>query len=388
MKLILFFNLLFISCDLFALNEMTSIGTKPRVESEIKIAFENIDSVTYSNIVRIVEMTLSQMIKKNLDNTKKLRNSINAKNIHFNINKKFLEQETHELLNANLFKEGSFKFSNFLNKNFTLTDTPTISLFRDIYYDTDSLYLLKKNIIYRLRHRWETYSHYILHQFLPNFSTFYPTRCEIQTKEYRLKKDNFLDAIDTRLEFGINFPKNKNVPIEKKPWSIKKIEKILLSGTYHNYLITPFVQINGSRFNKLLTPKFKLVTTRKRFHIEVENPWGSGVNPRQVILITVDKVSGTCIKSTSCKNNKEFIEIEIEIERNISNSLDSILNTDFSTLTEFEKTVFNSTRLAKSFILKDALFIKEKIASAIQHKLNVKFSSTPTSKIKRFLDIQ
>ena len=77
-----------------------------------------------------------------------------------------------------------------------------------------------------------------------------------------------------------------------------------------------------------MSPKLGLLTKRNRMHFNCKNPFGSGPNPEQLFIITLDRVY--C--EHGCIDRKNLLEIEIERERNTSTILDQIAgyeNTSF-----------------------------------------------------------
>ncbi len=199
-----------------------------------------------------------------------------------------LQKELHEYL-----RDNDLGFEKYHRKKFQITPIQDI-FFVDQYYDSKDLCALKHNMLFRMRKR---FPNNIINRYL--YKLILPYRYEIQFKYgYRFYKD-FYEAQEIRVEKDaiLKYLKDKKA--------------------YSNGLASLIREIS-SKQKKCPNMNMKKVVTNKmtrlRFHLKMDTIWGSGNNPGDVILISIDKF---CAKK-QCQNNG-FVEIELQIERNIKN---------------------------------------------------------------------
>ena len=205
----------------------------------------------------------------------------------------------------------------------TLDDSPKSFAFLDEYYDTDDRKLLNNNSAYRLRFRWNRFLSYVRSKVYPFSSRFRPTRTEIQAKVgYEKLSENKLTTTETRFEFRKESePFVDGVELPPMSWEKENYRDVAIKGQYKNYKIYPYNALEEiiSADDKL-SPKLGLITKRNRMHFNCKNPFGSGPNPEQLFIITLDRVY--C--EHGCGDRDNLLEIEIERERNTSTVLDQI----------------------------------------------------------------
>lgn len=258
-------------------------GTKGRLEQEYKASFsttENIDQIT-----KLIQTELFNLIiNKNLEVPKKLDNQY------------FL----------------SGKLSPYI--------------FVDYYLDDKKMSLLHNDAIYRLRYRWKEEQDYLL--FSDKYKAeYYPIRAEVQAKtKIKISKNDLASSLETRFEFRDGshpFIGDQKAP--SAPWALSDYLNISQNGRYKNFNLRPYRVIMDEYKPSHLVPRYIIKTARRRFHLNIKNKWGSGPNPHQAFIITVDHFSYKPFLSIidGFKNNfkKEFFEIEVEFERNTSTKL-------------------------------------------------------------------
>jgi hypothetical protein len=234
----------------------------------------------------------------------------------------------HKILDA---YSGKLSFGDKAGCNLTLDGSPKSFAFLDEYYDTDDRKILKSNSAYRLRFRWNRFLSYVRSKLYPFSSQFNPTRTEIQAKVgYERLSENKMTTTETRFEFRKESePFVDGVELPPVSWEVENYRNIAISGQYKNYKIYPYdalEEIISPKDN--LTPKLGLLTKRNRMHFNCKSPFGSGPNPEQLFIITLDRV----FCEHGCIDRKNLLEIEIERERNTSTTLDQVAgyeNTSF-----------------------------------------------------------
>jgi hypothetical protein len=224
-------------------------------------------------------------------------------------------------------KNKKFKFNALIEKEYFLDNRFLRFSFVDYYYDTKDLSILKANSALRHRYRWKSYQRYYFYQYFPFLSLFYPIRTEFQFKEnYRFESDTQRVRVDeSRFEFrDESSPFLGNTKAPSAPWWESEYKEYLKAGTYLKYKILPVynaIQLIKKNQTDLKYIEFKkvlkIVTKRFRSHINIMHPWGVGPNPNQTFILTVDH---------SQSGEDTFFEIEIEIDRNTSTSINDLSN--------------------------------------------------------------
>lgn len=262
------------------------VGTLAREEVESKFAFETAAETVLKDIEGI-----SEVLNKTLD----------------------ILDEKQAFLFPKLFKRaGYIKQKSF--KKFAFVDR---------YLDTENWDLASKGLSYRIRTRYSNYTDYYLNQFLPFSGFFSPSRQEIQFKSKleSISAGAFQKVLETRFELRSEsepFSQGETLPRITQ----EKLAKWAKSGKFKNYRIAPAVELAKAMDASIqldLTNEVVLVSRRLRNHLSLKNPWGSGPNPDQIFIITFDIVQA--LGGENQKPIKTFVELEIEFERNISDTL-------------------------------------------------------------------
>lgn len=283
-KILFWWPLFFVSC----LGEKTMIpaGTPARLEKEYKINFS-----TNRKIEEITEILQKKIFEKIVSGS------------HFQASKKLMEP-------------------------YFLTGKLDPFLFLDFYFDSKDNALFENNAVYRLRYRWKMEEDY--EKYIKSFSdNYYPIRVEVQTKtNIDVANENFLvSAMESRFEFrDESSPFSKENPAPKAPWPLKDFINIAKSGTYLNYRLLPYIEMEKNKKSKhIVSPQYIIKTARRRLHLNIVNSWGGGPNPNQAFIITIDHFKFKSFENiaSSFKDNfyGNFFEVEIEFERNTSTKL-------------------------------------------------------------------
>ncbi|MCY4444311.1 MAG: hypothetical protein OXC44_05895 [Proteobacteria bacterium] len=277
---------------------------------------------------------------------------------------------------------------------------PKSFAFLDHYFDTPQDHLYRNAASYRVRMRWSSYHNYLRHTLFAWSSLFPPTRLEIQAKtHYRTATPGDLTELmseETRLEFrkesspfntGFPLPHLAHIDMEDAiTWA--------QTGTYEQHPIYPHYALTQYLHNTLKKPhshnytfnkRLSLLNQRHRFHLSCKHPLGSGPNPDQVFIITIDHVH--CLKG--CCAYKHMIEIEIERERNTSTYLDQFKSYENSQILKdhpVAKRAFDYTQKLRHAYIADHSRLKQQISNMITK--NSMKPLTMASKYRRFGCIQ
>jgi len=234
----------------------------------------------------------------------------------------FSEEKVYSLIKKKLdlvLKRSEFKdIQEIVSNQFYVTEGQDPLVFIDYYFD-DHLALYNSLRMYRLRYRFKSQSEFYSYTKIQDKNS-YPIRCEIQLKVYDEIKDDYFRSQEYRFEFRSESPpfNPENNPAPPPPWPIKQFLTIAQKGQYKSYTLLPYHKL-GEKVS--LKNNAHLITKRKRFHLNIKTPWGTGPNPEQAFIISIDH-------SLVPKNGKEFNEVEIEFERNVSTKLEQLSSTD------------------------------------------------------------
>lgn len=277
--------------DEFGQGSRPLAGTDSRVEVEFKLAYELSDGDSLDEISEAVRKALLKLIGKKALNFEKL-----------------------------------------MGRDYRLDDSFQAFLFRDIYIDTPDHQILGSGSAYRLRHRWSRYERYLHHRLLPFMKAYFPTRCEIQFKTgYQPDYERqVVTPRETRFEFrneSAPFDLHKDAP--ETPWPVEEYLGYARTGRYKTYEMKPMADLLtaiGAPRDSVpeLKPMIEVLTIRDRIHLNLKHPWGSGPNPEQVFIITLDKSTlGNTYGHVVPKVN--LLEMEVEIERNSSTEIHKMM---------------------------------------------------------------
>lgn len=336
-----------------------AIGTPPRQEYETKIAF-------------------------------KVTENIKAKDLFL----KIVREVGTSTLNE------SYYFPKILDKKYRYQANAEPMVFEDTYLDDEKFNLRKNNSVYRLRYRFKNQGDYWRHQLIPFVSQFYPVRSEIQAK-LNYKKGSTphsLVADETRLEFRPEAsPFNQGLLASPPPpWPKKKFLQVAMSGKYLDHSILP-IEILRKKNDNLgdLSPVVVTTTERYRSHLSVPgHPWGTGPNPEQVFILSLDIVEvKNCLKG-NCQKGQRYAEIEIEIERNVSTMIEQLLDKKKRPKLpqgslyagEFELLAISFSQKAYEALQKDLVKLSKKIINILSKSKNIERESL-LSKYERVLPL-
>ena len=139
----------------WSINGKPVAGTPAREEMEFKLAFPVASQQTTAQITRAVQAAVRELA------------------------------DGHKL-----------QFGKIAQRNYHLDPEYQAFAFRDLYFDTRAMHVLRAKSAYRLRHRWSRLELYLRHRWLPQFGAYDPTRCEIQFKsDYQLDHDRGIVAL-------------------------------------------------------------------------------------------------------------------------------------------------------------------------------------------------
>jgi hypothetical protein len=300
-------------------------GTPEREEYEFKYAIKDNGKVSVKSIAKHIEETIKDISKKEL-----------------------------------------FLFEKLVGKKYFLNDRFQAFVFKDYYYDTKNNDILNSNSALRMRYRWTSPQNHIFYNIFPFIKLFYPNRCEFQFKRnYTFPKPGFAKVYESRFEFrDASEPFINKILAPEAPWPFEEYQKYLLSGYYKNFKIAPVFNmikvLSEKNTNEVkLEKKFECVTTRYRSHLNIETPWGTGPNPTHAFILTIDH---------TVTDKMKFYEIEIEIERNVSTAMNSMIDSD-----DLGNPIRNEARefskLAKNAVVKDLELIQEGLLNKISNNI-------------------
>jgi hypothetical protein len=280
----------------------------------------------------------------------------------------------------NILATGSTHFSSLTGRNYYLDGGYQAFAFKDHYFDTPELQVLQANSSYRLRYRWNRKEAYVRHRIFPFLQAFNPTRCEIQFKAGYVNEasTNIVAVKETRFEFRNEsepFVREKNAP--PAPWKEEKFLPLMVSGIYENYRTRPMASllatVKGAQDKKLdLKKQFELITFRERMHLNMKHPWGSGPNPEQVFIITLDHsmLENTLRPIKKEYQGKQLLEIEIEIERNANTEIDRIIENADNAEAHVKPIVslaVETSKRANLLLNEDLLVIRRAVIEALKN---------------------
>jgi hypothetical protein len=219
-----------------------------------------------------------------------------------------------------------------------LTGAGAPSMYRDIYLDDEAGTLRSRGAMLRLRHRWK--SRVELEGFLLglNARKSQPTRAEVQSKYGCTRGEGGArECLEPRLEFRVeSLPYSELSPPPPAPWPARKYLRLAAAGRLPEGWMWPVVGLarelarTGAPDRLRLEPVVAIYSERWRFHGNIVSPWGSGPNPNQAFIITLDVFTAKRPDAMELAERIEawprlpppLYEIEIEFERNVSSSID------------------------------------------------------------------
>ena len=298
--------------SLKTLAESDAQGTPPRIEREYKIGLLLPDDLGFlgpDEELQILQARVFRALKASVENDEEAA-----------------EWRTPKLLGEEYFVERD----------------PMVFVSRDFYLDTPDGLLLDNAVSYRLRYRHLSLNDLDRHECKPTVARNFPYRCELQAKTDRVEVgDGRSSLTETRFEFRVeSHPFSPSNPPPPPPWSPKDYLPIARSGLFRGRVTSA-----GGELARFLRPKahgdlhldlrLVVVTTRMRMHLDIRSPFGSGPNPEQAFIISIDRAdvfdAGPYLahlqrnwydRYPRPSAGGTFHEIEIEFERNVSTILD------------------------------------------------------------------
>lgn len=271
---------------------------------------------------------------------------------------------TKDLHKALKVYSSQLSFGEVADCKLTIDDEPKSFAFLDEYFDTDAYDLLNNNAAYRLRFRWSKFSSYVRSKVYPFSSRFGPTRTEIQSKVgYERLSATKMSTTETRFEFRKESePFTDGVDLPPASWEVEDYRKVALTGRYKNYRIYPYDTLleAGIDQRNQLSKKLGLLTRRNRMHYNCKSAFGSGPNPEQLFIISIDRVY--C--EHGCAEKESLLEIEIERERNTSTLLDRVAgyeDTSFFSGPEVAKIAVDYARTVKGAFDRDHIKVSNRV---------------------------
>lgn len=296
--------------------------------------------------------------------------------------------------------------------NYRIDLEPKPFLYRDIYFDTIEGLLYREQISYRLRNRFKNlkdYGLYVKNQHLPQY---WPYRLEFQAKTNRKELgEGFSTSDEARFEFrkeSLPFNDIKRPPMP--PWDMEEFLPYFLTGKYKGMATLPAQSVmqalekwHGGEVDLTFEPRAVVLTERSRQHFNIKSEWGSGPNPEQAYIISLDKsiiYDGKpylAFLEARKLGDKDFdkpvevgtlLEIELEFERNVSAVLDekikdleNVVNRDQAQEVEFKKL----TAAREAFLADQKNIIK--VIKDYFAKLNIDVVAANKSKYVQTIDL-
>lgn len=275
--------------------------------------------------------------------------------------------------------------------------------FVDVYVDSSDGINERWNIGHRIRYRWHSRGSFIRYMLGSERPDDFPHRCEYQVKSSRdEQKDGFYTARETRFEYrneSLPFKRDQSCP--PPPWPFHEYIPPAITGHYRNFFAvsaqeyaTFIHEVEPLREKLSLAPTVVEVMTRRRFHLNLNNPWGaatallgggSTTNTTQAMVITLDAVevyspeilrvyyvarearkAGVYAQRLERRLLDEFrpagsyTEVEFEFERNI----EAALHEQMRVATETAEA--DRLKIVETAFLKDQLRVSEIVRSALE----------------------
>lgn len=282
-------------------------------------------------------------------------------------------------------QQGGFEFVSLVHGDAYHFDNFQTFGFLDVYFDTPKLDLLSLMSAYRLRYRWSHVGLYNRFKFLPFVALYHPNRCEIQLKagyEFHVE-DSTAKVTETRFEFrNESVPFNRRLDAPKSPWAKDDYIRYAQSGYFGDYKMLPTYELvklvsEGKGVKEVnVEPMVETITSRRRSHLNVPNPWGSGPNPDQVFIITIDKTELEFANEKVLNGEKfrksapTFLEFEVEVDRSTLFRLEESFADQFGDVPQQLQPVLEEatryTERAKQALQRDLFTIKNAIISLEQ----------------------
>lgn len=281
------------------------------------------------------------------------------------------------------------------------------SVYRDIYIDSPEQVNYRNNISYRLRNRFKSLRVHNQHLKQPNHPGFWPYRSEFQAKVGRQNPESGLTVVqEGRFEFRKQSkPFSAEFPPPPPPWPLGELLPHMMLGTFFGEVTTPgrlaseYLQsvLPQSHGPVIYSPQVVVVTERRRQHLEIKTPWGTGPNPDQSFIITLDSSkifdAGEYLQAVSSGEQGKRVtlpvekgrlfELEMEFERNVSEGVAQALKVAIDSGNAVQVTEMQ--RVQEAF-LRD----QERITALIKEELasrSIRFEPVHKSKFVQAIDV-
>ena len=268
---------------------------------------------------------------------------------------------------------------------------------RDFYIDSPDDILLDNAIALRLRYRFDNIDGLDGHEAAPTVRRHFPFRAEVQAKVDREEQGNgFSVSNESRLEFRVEaspFSEGRLPP--PAPWPLDDVLPIALSGLFEDSPTTPGALLARALEETGLSGLIDLnvtlvaVSTRTRLHMNMVTEYGSGPNPEQAFILSLDRTDVydgprymEYLEVARLGNIPRprpvgtFYEMEIEFERNVSTRLDNVIASGGSD---------SDSRLRDAFI-EDQQRIRE-VVGYVFAAMDIRTSGGSLSKYQRASDL-
>jgi hypothetical protein len=268
---------------------------------------------------------------------------------------------------------------------------------RDFYIDSQVGVLLDNVIALRLRYRFDNAAGLDGHEDAPTVRRHFPFRAEVQAKVDREELgDGYSTSNESRLEFRIEaspFSEGRLPP--PAPWPLDDVLPIALSGLFEDSPTTPGAllarALDETGLSGLINLEVTLVavSSRTRLHVNMVTEYGSGPNPEQAFILSLDRTDvydgpaymeylevarlGSIPRPRPVGT---FYEMEIEFERNVSTRLDEVIASEGSA---------SASRLRDAF-LEDQQRIREVVGDVFT-AMDIRTSGGNRSKYQRASDL-
>jgi hypothetical protein len=217
---------------------------------------------------------------------------------------------------------------------------------RDFYIDSQNDDLLDNAIAMRLRYRFDNADGLDGHEAAPTVRRHFPFRAEVQAKVDRDELgDGFSVSNESRLEFRVEAsPFSDGGLPPPAPWPLDDVLPIALSGLFEDLPTTPGALLARALDETGLSGQIDLkvtlvaVSSRTRLHMNMVTEYGSGPNPEQAFILSLDRTDVydgpgymEYLEIARLGNIPRprpvgtFYEMEIEFERNVSTMLDEVI---------------------------------------------------------------
>ena len=269
-----------------------------------------------------------------------------------------------------LLRDGGLKFPALVGESPYRVDSGfTDFVFVDLYFDDEDHNLFYKDLAYRLRYRFRDTVDYYMYKNGFGLSYFYPNRCEVQLKGpyERLVYSGLMKVLESRFEFTQGAEPFVEEMAPPAPWPRGEYISISSKGRFSHYHMQPHARLEEELgFTPKLSMEFETETIRYRNHLSLKNPFGTGPNPDHVFIVTIDHARVVTGKGE--KDPKSLVEIEIELDRNISRGIQQALAFDLSSLPHgygYFKTIADYSYLAQVALDYDRDTIRNRIKKVL-----------------------